>query len=228
MRGALWAGLTVSLCFAAAACGQPETDGQSQIATQSQSEAEEGWESLFNGEDLEGWVGAVDGYVVEDGAIASLPEGGNLYFNREFDDFVLRFSFRMEEGGNNGIGIRAEQGKDAAYYGMEIQVLDDYAEQYANLEPWQYHGSIYGVVAAERGALRPAGEWNEQEIRAEGPHITVTVNGQVVVDAHIRQAAEGGTLSGREHPGLFNERGYIGFLGHGSRVEFRDVRIREL
>jgi len=220
MRGTFWTGLMVSFCLIASGCSQPAADPAPQ--------AEAEFETLFNGEDLEGWVGAVDGYVVEDGAIASLPEGGNLYFNREFDDFILRFSFRMEEGGNNGVGIRAEQGKDAAYYGMEIQVLDDYADRYADLEEWQYHGSIYGVVAAERGALRPAGEWNEQEIRAEGSQITVTVNGQVVVDADIREAASGGTIDGREHPGLFNERGYIGFLGHGSRVEFKDIRIREL
>lgn len=192
--------------------------------------AQEGeWQSLFNGVDLTGWVGDVDGYGVEDGSLVCRRDGGgNLYVDREFDDFVLRFSFRTEPGGNNGVGIRAERGRDAAYYGMEIQVLDDYAPQWANLQPWQYHGSIYGVVPAERGALKPAGEWNEEEIRAQGSRITVTLNGKVIVDADIREAARDGTVDGREHPGLFNEGGYIGFLGHGSRVEFRDIRIREL
>ena len=190
---------------------------------------EAGWQPLFNGVDLSGWVGAVDGYSVEDGLLVCRSDGGgNLYYERELDDFVLRFDFRMEAGGNNGVGIRAEQGKDAAYYGMEIQILDDYAPQYADLQPYQFHGSIYGVVAAERGALRPAGEWNEQEIRAEGSRITVTLNGQTIVDADLREAARTGTVDGREHPGLFNEKGFIGFLGHGSRVEFRDIRLREL
>ena len=192
--------------------------------------AQEGeWETLFNGVDLSGWAGDVDGYSVEDGLLVCRRDGGgNLYVDREFEDFVLRFSFRMEPGGNNGVGIRAERGRDAAYYGMEIQILDDYAPQWAELQPYQYHGSVYGVVPAKRGALKPAGEWNEEEIRAEGSRITVTVNGTVVVDADVREAARGGTIDGREHPGLFNERGYIGFLGHGSRVEFRDIRIREL
>lgn len=190
---------------------------------------ESGWQPLFNGVDLSGWVGAVDGYSVEEGLLVCRRDGGgNLYVDREFSDFVLRFSFRMEPGGNNGVGIRAEQGKDAAYHGMEIQILDDYAERWADLQPWQYHGSIYGVVPAVRGALRPAGEWNDEEIRAVGSRITVTVNGTVVVDADLRAAAAAGTADGREHPGLLNPSGYIGFLGHGSRVEFRDIVIREL
>lgn len=192
--------------------------------------AQEGeWRSLFNGKDLSGWTGDVDGYAVEDGLLVAKQEsGGNLYFNQPFSDFVLRLSFRMEPGGNNGVGIRAEQGKDAAYHGMEIQILDDYAEQWADLKPWQYHGSIYGVVAAEKGALKPAGEWNEQEIHAEGSHITVTLNGQVIVDADIREAGQPQTVDGKEHPGLFNPSGYIGFLGHGHRLEFKDIQIREL
>jgi hypothetical protein len=198
------------------------------LAVSAVSAQEAGWETLFNGRDLTGWTGDVDGYGVENGVLFSRREsGGNLYFDREFSDFVLRFSFRLEEGGNNGVGIRAEKGKDAAYYGMEIQILDDYAARWANLEPWQYHGSIYGVVAARRGALRPTGEWNEQEIRAEGSRIRVTLNGTVIVDADLREAGLPSTVDGRPHPGLFNPSGYIGFLGHGHRVEFRDIRILE-
>ena len=188
-----------------------------------------GWTALFNGRDLTGWVGDRDGYAAEDGLLVALKEGGgNLYYERPLSDFVLRFSFRLESGGNNGVGIRAEQGKDAAYHGMEIQILDDSAPQYATLQPWQYHGSVYGVVPARRGALRPLGEWNEEEIRAEGSRIRVTLNGEVIVDADLREAARDGTVDGREHPGLFNPSGYIGFLGHGHRVEFRDIRLQEL
>lgn len=198
------------------------------ISSQAAAQQED-WRPLFNGVDLSGWSGDVDGYAVEDGSLVSRRDGGgNLYADGVYDDFVLQFSFRLEEGANNGVGIRAERGKDAAYHGMEIQVLDDHAPQYADLHPWQYHGSIYGVVPAVRGALKPAGEWNEEEIRVEGSRIRVTVNGEVVVDADIREAARNGTIDGREHPGLFNKSGAIGFLGHGSRVEYRDIRIREL
>lgn len=207
--------LAVSVLLLAACASAPRQGG--------------GWTSLFNGRDLAGWVGDRDGYAAENGLLVARKEGGgNLYYERPLSDFVLRFSFRLEPGGNNGVGIRAERGKDAAYHGMEIQILDDHAPQYATLQPYQYHGSIYGVVPARRGALRPAGEWNEEEIRAEGSRIRVTLNGQVIVDADIREAARNGTADGREHPGLFNPSGYIGFLGHGHRVEFRDILLREL
>ena len=44
---------------------------------------------------------------------------------------------------------------DAAYVGMEIQILDDSAERYKNIKPYQHHGSIYGVVAAKTGYQKP-------------------------------------------------------------------------
>ena len=190
---------------------------------------EDGFVSVFNGVDLTGWTGDVEGYAVENGSIVCLKDGGgNLYIAKEYSDFHLRFAFKLEPGGNNGVGIRAEWGKDAAYYGMEIQVLDDTAAEYAALQPWQYHGSVYGVAAAERGHQKPLGTWNEEEIIARGSRITVWLNGAVIVDVDLEDVARPETLDGKEHPGLFNPSGYIGFLGHGHRVEFRDIRIKEL
>ena len=153
---------------------------------------EDGFVSVFNGVDLTGWTGDVEGYAVEDGAIVCLKDGGgNLYIDKEYGDFHLRFAFKLEPGGNNGVGIRAEQGKDAAYYGMEIQVLDDTAAQYAELQPRQYHGSVYGVAAAERGHQKPVGQWNEEEIIARGSRITVRLNGAVIVTITSRSTSSG-------------------------------------
>ena len=86
---------------------------------------------------------------------------------KEYGDFVLRFEFKLEPNSNNGIGIRAPLEGDAAYNGMEIQVLDDNGKDYkGKLRPAQYHGSIYDVVPAKQGSLKPAGEWNSEEITA--------------------------------------------------------------
>jgi hypothetical protein len=193
-------------------------------------EKAEGFVLLFNGRDLENWTGNKESYVVEEGMIVVRPEGsgGNLYTEKEFSDFVFRFDFQLTPGANNGIGIRAPREGDAAYVGMEIQVLDNTAAEYANLKPYQYHGSVYGVIPARKGYLTPVGKWNSEEILAQGSHIKVTLNGTVILDGDIGGAAVNGTMDRQSHPGLKRKTGHIGFLGHGSVVRFRNIRIREL
>ena len=200
-------------------------------------QAEEGFTPLFNGKDLAGWqygkgkqAKAGQGYQVDaaNGVLfCTASDGGNLFTMKEYGDFVFRFEFKLEPNSNNGVGIRAPMQGDAAYVAMEIQVLDDNGPQYKDkLRPAQYHGSIYDVAAAKRGALKKAGEWNEQEVTARGRKITVKLNGQTIVDANLDDVKDPETL--KKHPGLKNPKGHIGFLGHGARVEFRNLRIKEL
>lgn len=192
--------------------------------------AEPGFTPLFDGQTLNGWKlvrGRGPGYVVEAGKIVCPAEGGgNLFTEREFADFVLRLEFKLSPGGNNGVGIRAPYEGDAAYQGMEIQVLDDSAPRYAHLRPAQYTGSVYDVFPTERGHLRPAGQWNRYEITARGRHVTVKLNGAVATDAGLDTVRDPLVL--KKHPGLARQSGHIGFLGHGTRVEFRNIRIREI
>ena len=209
-------------------------------------EKEPGFTSLFNGKDFTGWIygqrpnGTENktgkGYQIENGVIYSTKEdGGNLYTEKEYANFVFRFEFRLTPNANNGIGIRAPLEGDAAYVGMEIQVLDDGGSQYTNLLPGQYHGSIYKVVAAKRGFQKPVGEWNSEEITANGRRITVKLNGTVIVDANLDDVKDEAVL--KEHRdltkpegsrGIANTKGHIGFLGHGAYVEFRNIRIKVL
>ena len=193
----------------------------------------EGFVPLFNGKDLTGWTygrgkKAGAGYQVENGVLfCTARDGGNLYTEKEYADFILRFDFKLEPNSNNGVGIRTPTEGDAAYVGMEIQVIDDDGPQYKDqIQPWQYHGSIYHVVPAKRGHLRSTGEWNSQEIAAKGRQITVKLNGQTIVDANLDDVKDPETL--KKHPGLKNQKGHIGLLGHGTRVEFRNIRIKEL
>ncbi|MGB9604627.1 MAG: 3-keto-disaccharide hydrolase [Bryobacteraceae bacterium] len=192
---------------------------------------EPGFTALFDGKSLKGWKlvgGHGPGYVVENGILVCPAEGGgNLFTEQEYSNFILRFEFRMEPGGNNGVGIRAPLQGDAAYQGMEIQILDDQHPRYkGRLKPEQYHGSIYDVIPARSGFLKPAGEWNEEEILADGRHIRVTLNGVIILDANLDILREPEVL--KRHPGLLRTSGHIGFLGHGTRVEFRNIRIKQL
>lgn len=190
---------------------------------------EKGFVALFDGKSLAGWIGGEDSYKIEDGRLISLPEGRtNIYTEKEYDNFVLRFEFKLEPGANNGVGLRAPLGGDAAYKGMESQILDDGHEMYKDIKPYQAHGSIYGIIPAKRGHLKPTGEWNEEEITLDGRHVTVKLNGHVIVDGDLDEASKNGTIDGNDHPGLKRDTGHIGFLGHGAHIEFRKIRLKPL
>jgi len=197
----------------------------------SDQEKQQGFKLLFDGTNLDNWVGNKAGYLLQDGAIVVNPQstsGGNLYTKDEYSDFEYRFEFQLTPGANNGLGIRAPLEGDAAYVGMELQILDSEADIYKNLQPYQYHGSIYGVVPARRGYLRPIGEWNEEVVVVKGTRVKVILNGETITDADIKEPSINGTMDHKEHPGLKRTTGHIGFLGHGDVVRFRNIRILPL
>jgi hypothetical protein len=195
-------------------------------------ETQQGFEILFNSKNLDKWVGNKTDYVVEDNNIAIYPTAaqnrGNLYTAKEFSDFTFRFEFQLTPGANNGLGIHAPLEGDAAYVGKEIQILDNTAPIYAKLEPYQYHGSVYGVIPAKRDFLKPVGEWNQEEVYVVGDFIRVTLNGTVILEGDMNLASKNGTMDHKDHPGLKRNKGHIGFLGHGSVLKFRNIRIKDL
>ena len=192
---------------------------------------EVGFEPLFDGSSLFNWTGNTTDYYPVNGELIIDPKRGgkgNLYTKKEYGDFHMKFEFQLTPGANNGLGIRTPLEGDAAYVGMELQILDNTAPVYAKLQPYQYHGSVYGIIPAKQGFLKPVGEWNEEEVIAEGNHIKVILNGEVITDGDIVQAIKDGTPDHKEHPGLLNKTGHIGFLGHGSPLKFRNLRIKEI
>ena len=186
------------------------------------------FKDVFNGEDFTGWAGPIDQYEVKDGAIVCKPKkGGTIYTKEEYDDFNARVEYRLPPGGNNGLAIRYPGNGDTAYVGMcEIQVLDDTSPQYAKLDPRQYNGSVYGIVAAQRGYLRPVGEWNFEEATIKGSTIKVELNGTVIVDADVSKVTE--YMAKSPHPGKDRTSGHFGFAGHNDPVAFRNIQIQPL
>lgn len=189
-----------------------------------------GFASVFNGKDFTGWAGPVDNYEVRDGAIAcKAGKGGTIYVNDEYADFVARLEFNLPKGGNNGLAIRYPGTGDTAYVGMcELQVLDDHYEQAtgSKLDPRQVHGSVYGMIPAQRGYQRPIGEWNFEEVTVRGSRITVELNGFVILDGDVAAVKE--FAGNREHPGKDRTSGYFGFAGHNDPVRFRNVSLKKL
>ena len=180
---------------------------------------DDGFVALFNGVDLKGWLGDTNGYRVVEGVLIcqlKKSKGAKIYTAKEYADFIFQFEFKLTPGANNGVGIRAPLTGNPSKNAFEIQILDNSAKKYAKIKPTQFHGSIYKRAAAKRGHLKPVGQWNRQEIRAEKNLITVTLNGVRIVDradvARYKKPA----------------KGHICFLGHGSQVEFRNIRIKDL
>ena len=217
----------------------------SPVSQLTDEERKQGFEMLFDGTNLDKWQGDLEGYTPVNGTIyvsANYGSTGNLYTKKEYRNFVYRFEFCfLREGVNNGVGVRTPMGVDAAYDGMcEVQILDHDAPMYAKLREYQVHGSVYGVIPAKRIVHKPLGEWSTEEIRVEGDRIKVTVNGEVIVDGNIRRACKGHnvapdggkknpyTVDHKNHPGMFNKKGYISFCGHGEGLKIRNVRILDL
>ena len=193
---------------------------------------------LFHGKDLTGWLGDTGGYVAENGNLVCKKGGKILYTEKEYGDFALQFEFKLEESGNNGIGIRVPKNGHPSQDGMEIQILDHDGKLYHGeavmadgkkqqlswLKPWQYHGSVYGIYPARTGYLKPVGEWNSETIIAIEDHILVILNGAVIVDTFLDNVTP---LDGAPHPGMKLKKGHIALAGHDDRVEFRNLNLTD-
>ena len=216
MKRTLFLTILLAICL----CCSPKTNQPSTAS---------GYISLFNGKNLDGWVGNKTDYKVIDGSIVITPESGgrgNLYTAEQYSNFMFKFMFKLTPGANNGLGIHAPLDGDAAYLGKEIQILDNTAEKYANLKEYQYHGSLYGIAPAKKGALKPVGQWNEEVVTVKDDYIKVELNGQTILEGN--HLVPGNTIDGNDHPGLGVKKGHIGFLGHGDEVHFKEIFIKKL
>lgn len=179
---------------------------------------------LFNGQDLSGWVGAGKDaalcWKVEDGLLMCTGEKGPwLRTAEQYSDFDLRLDYKVKPGGNSGVYVRVPQDgrHHGAGAGVEVQILDDKAERYKKLMPYQYAGSVYAIAPSQQHVGRDAGEWNSMEIECRGASYRVTHNGIVIVDASGDEFAQ---LKERLHTG------FLGFQNHSEAVWFRNVRLQ--
>jgi len=186
---------------------------------------DEGFKSIFNGKDFDGWAGPLENYEVVDGTVVCKKgKGGTIFTKDEYADFVVRVEFKLPPNGNNGLALRYPGSGDTAYSGMcELQTL---ADDYKGIDPRQAHGSAYGMVAAVRGFQRPIGEWNYQEVTVKGSTIKVELNGNIIMTGDLSTVKE--FMGGKPHPGMNRTSGHFGFAGHSDPVQYRNVFIKTL
>jgi len=189
---------------------------------------EDEFTEIFNGKNLDGWSGAVSNYQVINGSIqCKKGKGGTIFTEKKYNDFIVDFEFNLPPGGNNGLAIRYPGKGNAAYSGMcELQILDSEHPRYAKLDPRQYHGSAYGIVAAKRGHLKENGQWNHQTVTVEGSRIVVILNNQLILNADLNKATS--FMANKKHPGIALKEGHFGFAGHNDPVSFRKIKIKNI
>jgi Domain of Unknown Function (DUF1080)/FKBP-type peptidyl-prolyl cis-trans isomerase len=191
-----------------------------------------GFVPLYNGKNLEGWTdqnGSITAWEANGPLVSCVkPGGGWLRTTKMYSDFVLRVDYRIPPEGNSGVGLRFPPAGDPAHVGMEIQILDDDAQMYKDMHlvPAQHTGGIYYQAPAKQGAAKPANQWNSYEITCLGPHVKIVLNGQVVNDANVDQFTKGagGHKALSERPKI----GYVGLQSHESKVDFRNIEIKDL
>ncbi|MEN9361135.1 MAG: hypothetical protein RL095_2670 [Verrucomicrobiota bacterium] len=179
---------------------------------------------------------------------------GNLYSKETFSDFLLTFEFKLEAGGHSGIALRsappggdsqsgdagssskamelfraydpaAAAGRgDLSQSAMEINLIDDYFPEYADLREWQYSGSLVGVKAARRGSLQPAGKWNTCTIQVKGRQIAVMINSVVICESNLdMDIAEGNFARGKNR-----RSGHIALSAPSRGITFRNILVKDL
>ena len=197
-------------------------------------EEAEGWESLFDGETLNGWgiTGNPDGWSVAGDCIHCKAEGGGyLYTEETFRDFVLSLEFRYAPKANSGVFFRWTDLEDPVQTGIEIQILDTYERSPATTHCC---GAVYDVQAPARNTCKRTGEWNQMVLTAEGSNLQVDLNDEQVVDMDLsRWSTPGVNPDGT--PNKFEraycemvEDGHIGLQDHGGKVWFRELKIKTL
>lgn len=234
--------LVLAFAGAAASCTaqadpQPDFAGVEPMNDLTDRERQAGWRLLFDGRTTDGWRGygradMPDGWRVENGLLVRAARGGDIITVEEFEDFELALDWRVGPAGNSGVFYRVVETDDPIYYSApELQILDD-AGHADGAAPSTSAGANYGLHAAPRGVVRPAGEWNSVRLVVDGNHVEHWLNGEKVVEYELhgddwKQRVAASKFAAWPAYGQA-PRGHIGLQDHGDRVEFRNIKVRVL
>ena len=210
----------------------------------SAAERAEGWRLLFDGATTKGWRGfkkpafPVRGWAIESGTIKHLasggapsPDSGDIITTDVFDDFDLRFEWRVVPGANSGVKYFVTEDREGPI-AHEYQVIDDERHPDAKIGVERQTAAFYDVLEPKDRKLKPAGEWNTGRIVATGPTVEHWLNGGRVLSFELdspalRAAIADSKFKGVERFGKMH-KGHILIQDHGDQVWYRAVRIRSL
>ena len=182
--------------------------------------AEDGFVDLLAGGTLDAWQNSGN-YKLEDGVIHGTK--GRLFTKAQYEDFHLKFEFKLADGSNNGLAVRTPPKAKP----IELQIIDNPSKKYLKIKDYQRHGSLYNYVPAKTGFLKPTGQWNAQEVVCKGSMVTVTLNGTVIMEADFEKVKPIGDSYIVDYINKA-KKGQFGFLGHNSPIWVRNISVKKL
>ena len=244
--------LTISILLFA--CNQSETNQNNKLT---KDEKEQGWVLLFDGETFSGWRGLGRDTVetmhwkIENGEIHKIDNrqvpplpngeeinGGDLMTIETFDNFELKFEWKLKEGGNSGIKYNVSEeisktyGSGFSALGFEYQALDDGHEMYKDLNPYQFTGSLYDFYAPENVQLKPIGEFNQSTILLNGNHGVHWLNGIKILEYEMGTSEFDSLFQASKFAKYTDfekkRKGHIVITNHTDESWYRNIKIRRI
>jgi len=220
-----------------------EIDSNAPANMLTEKEKKSGWQLLFDGSSTTGWRGYnmtifPDCWAIEDACLTMNTTGGaesqDIITEKTYKNFALSVDYKVTPAANSGVIYQIKE--DTVYKfpyetGPEMQIIDDEGWP-GGLEEWQKSGASYAMYPAKVKAAKPVGEWNHLFIYVRDNKVTQILNGQVVVEFE-KYSDEWNKLrnSGKwtDFPdwGKYDE-GHISLQNHGTKVWFRNVKLKEL
>ena len=204
----------------------------------------DGWVQLFDGKDLKGWRGykkpdASDTrWKVVDGMLTIVANGAgdthgmrDLITEATFEQFDLRWEWKISQGGNSGMKYFVLEDQDSAI-GHEYQLIDDERHADAKIGPHRQTAAFYDVFPAHDRPLKPAGEWNASEVIVKGKHVTHILNGKTVLEYDLESPTLMAAIENSKFKGIARfgkpQKGHILVQDHGDQVWYRKIEIKSL
>ena len=195
-----------------------------------------GWSNLFN-DSLTNAVYPPGIWSITDGVITATKDEA-LWSQKSYDDFILDLEFKNAPGTNSGVIVHASETEEWIPHSVEIQIADDYSEEWSKAQPdWQC-AAIFGHQPATKRTVKPAGEWNHYTITCKGKKIWIVLNNELVNECDMSLFTSSKTNpDGTEVPAWLKSPmsslllyGQIGFQGKhaGAPIYFRNIKIKEL
>jgi len=243
--------------FLVTSCGEKKSEVEKPVGPNALTKAEitDGWQLLFDGKSFDGWRGiGIEGvpeghWKIVDGAIQKIAsgdvptqadgqpvKGGDLITDKTFQNFELKFEWKISEAGNSGVkynvdeSVSIKNGSTGAL-GYEYQVLDD-DKHSDNLNPTHRSGSLYDMIESKGKVLKPVGEYNSAKVVFNGNIIEHWLNGKKVVEANSDTPEFEELFKKSKYHNkkdfTVHKNGSIVLQDHGNDTWYRNIKIKIL